>query len=401
MNGNIFTLLLVKRNEFIELVDLQEERYDSLVLPLTREGQIIGYISASISQTVTTQKIQETVGTLAFIGGLILIVVAVLSYFLVVGITRPIVKAAALLEDIASGEGDLIQRLHIHSHDEMGILAKWFNKFVEKVQQMMQDIQIHVNTVATSSEELSANSQEMLQTSHSMSQAITEEAVALQQSSETISTMIQSMESMFGKITTIQAMSHQAEAVAIHGNEVVDMTGISMENIEKSTKKIEGVVEVITGIANQTNLLSLNAAIEAVKAGDAGKGFAVVANEVRNLAEKSSHSVVEIHQLVEESRTNVEQGAKVIHETQGVLSQIIGQVQEMTQYLNELSLVISDQKQAIRDVSNGVDSFSELSKNNTIGVTEMVHALNESATTADRLSGLADDLMAQVNRFKV
>lgn len=379
----------------------QEERYDAIVLPIHHNEKIIGYVSTSISQNDTFQKIVDTILILAGVAVAVTIAGIIWAYFAVLIILKPLENVARLLKDIASGEGDLTKRLTIKTKDEMGELSHWFNQFVIKVHEIIKDIQMDANTLTSTSEELSASAMQMQNNSDTISSAISNEAAATQENSETINDMGRSLESMFQRIKEIQEMTTEAEKTAVQGNDVVEKTSTTMNNIEDSTRKIEGVINVIRDIANQTNLLSLNAAIEAAKAGDSGKGFAVVADEIRNLAEKSGTSVIEIQQLIEAGNQNAQEGTTVIAETQQLLTQFIQQVQNISMQINDLSTAISQQEERINAVYKGVEMISNLSSNNSTASNELSSSLTEIAQTTDSMSELAETLMSKVEQFKI
>lgn len=388
-------------NQHLELVDLSGETYDALILPLTYKDHLIGYYSIAISQSLTQQKIIETAGLLLGIGFIILLIVLTLATFFLNRFTQPIINTTNLLKNIAAGEGDLTKRLKVETKDEIGRLAHWFNQFVEKLQGIIKDIQHDTNTLASSSEELSANTMEMSQTASNVTKAISDESQAITVSSTTLQQLTKSFDSMFVNMKSVQELSHNAELQAIRGNEVVDRTHQSMVEIENSTQKIKQITSVITEISNQINLLSLNAAIEAAKAGDSGKGFAVVAEEVRRLAERTDVSVVEIQKLVTESTECVQNGSSIINETRTVLGALISQVRDISGDLKSLTGVIKEQEKGIHEISNGVNRIAGLSGQNDTGMTELNLTIEESAKTTDQLSQLADQLMNKTNIFKI
>lgn len=392
-------------NLSVKTVHVQQDEegklYDTQVLPLMEGKQVIGYLSASISQDVTMQKLWEIVQLLSTITAIIIVLGIGICFLIVRGALKTIPQVTALLKNIAQGEGDLTKRLSIKRRDEMGILAQLFDGFVEKIHRLMEGIQEASTQLGASSEELSNSSNLMEKNSGRISRAISEESASLHETSRTINTMVESLDEVFGRIKTIQSNAQGAWDVAEHGKQAVVRTTATMVNIESSSKRIEGITSVITEIASQINLLSLNAAIEAAKAGDTGRGFAVVADEVRRLAERSAQTVDEIQNSIQESSRSVEEGIVVIKETQTVFHQIIDEVRHISESMDQLSNEISEQEVGIHEISSGVEQVLELSDDNASAVEELSSSLSEVAFTTKDLSQLAESLMDQVNQFKL
>lgn len=383
------------------LEDTEGESYDSLLKPILLNDAPIGYISVNISQRLTSEKIWISVKSLALSGIVVLILIGLLSYAIVLQITKPIAAAVKILDQIADVGGDLTQRMDERGNGELAELAKAFNLFTQKVQAIIKEIQDYTDPLASSAEELSSSATLMTQTANGISKAITEENNAIQDGNETTNSMIQSLGEMFDKIKRIQTETDNAKEVAEHGGEVIEKTISTMRNIEDNTRKIEGVVGVITDIANQTNLLSLNAAIEAAKAGSSGKGFAVVAEEVRSLAEKSAQQVVEIRNLVDVSRDSVQNGSKVIEEIQKVFQEIQTGAEQVMVNVSEVTDDMSHQEQAIQEVSGGMKVISQLSSENAASAQELSRTLDETDITTADLSQLAEKIYDTVKVFTV
>ena len=197
----------------------------------------------------------------------------------------------------------------------------------------------------------------------------------------TIKEMVDTIFSTNEKVQEIQALAIAAENSASEGSEAVYKTNSSMNLIGESSKKINGIVDVITDIASQTNLLSLNAAIEAAKAGELGKGFAVVADEVRSLAERSSESVIEIRGLIDVSSTNVSEGNKVILETGKILENIIQQINTITRSVKFVSDEFVEQTKSIQVLSQNVEHVYKVSENNAIDATDLANKSRSAASS--------------------
>lgn len=381
--------------------DVQGERYDSLLTPILLNQMPVGYLSVNISQKRTNKKIIESVLFLTGSGLVVLFFIGLFSAIVVLQITKPVEEASRILKQIASVGGDLTQRMDERGSNELSDLAKAFNTFIHKVQVIIKEIQSYTEPLASSSEELSSSTNLMSQTANEINKAIIDENTAVQQGNTTTKAMTESLEIMFNSIKTIQAEASTSRKVAEHGGDVIEKTITTMKDIDGNTQKISGVVGVITEIANQTNLLSLNAAIEAAKAGDSGKGFAVVAEEVRSLAEKSAQQVVEIRGLVDVTQGSVKNGSQVIEEIQQVFTEIQTGATKVLTNVTEVTDDMAHQEQAIQKVAGGMHLIAQLSEENTVSVQELSRTLDETDTTTAELSQLAEKIFDTIKVFNV
>jgi|GEM_PF-5056888 len=361
---------------------------------------VAGIVAENKKKSVVIQEqakstMQMQVGLL-----LLMILIAILtSMVLAKMFSKPVQQLNDKFQQLADKK--LTTRATLTGQDEIGEMARNFNRVAESIQKVVQEIQLGATDLSTGSQELAASMAEMKKTSEDISESITNEASALQQSSGTVAELVNSMESTFNKIKAIRSRAENSEISATKGTAVVRKTSETMAKIESSSQKISKAIMVITEIANQTNLLSLNAAIEAAKAGESGKGFAVVADEVRNLAEKSGHSVRLISALLEESTAVVQEGTQVVVNTENAFREIIREVQGISQELASLSSEVTQQEAGLREISQAVDEISGLSEENATGIRELSSSIEESDRTTDDLSLLAQGLLEKTHSFEV
>jgi len=331
------------------------------------------------------------------------------------GVTRPINEVAHMLEDIASGEGDLTQRLRYNKRDELGELASWFNRFLDKLQptiaQIKQSItearatadqsshiasqtsdgmQIQfreVDQVATASNEMSATAQEVASSASNAAEAARGADESAQQSR-----------------TIIERSSKDIRTLADEISKAVN----EVEALAVNSEQIGSVLEVIRSIAEQTNLLALNAAIEAARAGDSGRGFAVVADEVRNLARRTQDSVEEIRQVIERIQGATRGVVTTMHTSHQHAQANVEQIQNAAQTLGRISdavSVISDMNLQIASAAEEQSAVAEEVNRNVAAIRTVTETLTEQATesakVSSQLNSLANQQMKLMDQFKV
>ena len=330
-------------------------------------------------------------------------------------VTKRLNDFVAKVTDLARGEGDLTKLIVVKSNDEFGLLADEINSLVDKIRKIISQIAQTSEQVSSSAIELQSNAVQM---------AAGAEHVAAQ--AETVATAGEEMSATSGDIAQNCQMasegSQQANAAAVSGARVVDETIAVMnsiaERVKSSAKAVESlgsrsdqigeIVGTIEDIADQTNLLALNAAIEAARAGEQGRGFAVVADEVRALAERTTRATREIGEMIkaiqqetkgaviamEEGVSEVSKGSEKAADSGRALEQILQQINDVNSQIHQVATAAEEQTATTSEISNNMQQITEV-------VADTSRGAKESAAAANRLSALADDLRRIVSQFKI
>ncbi len=360
--------------------------------------------------------------------GFVSLVILVLNGMMRI-ILKPINETVTTLEDISEGEGNLTKRIKVNSRDEAGLLSLNFNRFVDKLQEMIKRIAEHTDYVSNSSDDLASIATVLAQNSQETSQNSKEVAVAaddmshniggiaatLQTASENVSQVAAATEQMKTTITEIATRSADAhkqtsEAVTLGENssEQIAALGRSMTDIGK-------VVADITDISEQTNLLALNATIEAARAGEAGKGFAVVANEIKALSTQTNEATEDIKEKIngieQASRitiSGIEKLSQIIYAINDIVSIIAAAVEEQSVTAKELSENISNISVGLHDINENtaaITTVSEKIANDIEGIDVRSENISERSMnvlkSSEGLKELSHNLKNLIDQFKV
>ena len=368
-----------------------------------------GQTSHDTESAISTANVMLAV---VLVASLILLVVQ--GTWIIQGIMRPLLSASEIASSIA--QGDLGRSINQPSQqDEASALIRSLATMQRDLRGMIGVVRGNADSVHSLTRQLSSGCHEVADSSAQQSEAANTMAAAASQ-------MTASIEEITRHSAQALDMANQAERLAKDGGKVIhqvvqDMDGIArsvqqsaqvIRTLDQESEQIFGIIQVIKGIADQTNLLALNAAIEAARAGEQGRGFAVVADEVRSLAGRTSASTQEIAAMVQRIQTStrdaatsmeagvaqVDKGMAVTADVEKAIREILEATLSTTHLVNDISRTIGEQSLASNEIAHQVESIANMSVRNS-------QVIGQTADTTDELSGLAGQLSLSVDRFRL
>lgn len=390
-----------------------KESFDDLrnMIDIIQEKQI----TASETYTVKAIELSRDVNRQLLMSLIIGLIVVFLMMLIVPKLITPLLYIRQSVEGIASGNGDLTSRISLHSRDELGDLADKFNQFLDKMHYMVSNIKdcsLRVSHCSSDLSRVSSNNRHALELQsqaldmvvsavHEMSTAIGEVA---RNTSRTADQAMNAQDLSMKGLNTVTKTVQQIQ----HVSDQVSGVSVLITEVEQQVANVTSVLDVIRGIAEQTNLLALNAAIEAARAGEQGRGFAVVADEVRTLASRTQDSTTDIQVMLEKLQSGVRGAVAAMKSSAESAIHSVDTANEAGQALNEINEAVATITDMTVQVAAAIEEQSVVIEDinkNLVQISDQAITTSESANKTDQagkeLDSASHDLMSNIGNFRL
>ena len=336
--------------------------------------------ASTIEKAELSSRIELIVlGTIAVLLGMFA------AWWLTRSITRPLDEAVIVAETVAAG--DLTAQIEVKYQDETGKLLQALKNMNASLVGIVAQVRTGSDSLMTAASQIAAGNQDLSSRTEQQASSLEETASSMEELTTTVRHNGESA-------AQANQLAISASDIASKGGTVVSEVVQMMEAINASSKKMVDIINVIDGIAFQTNILALNAAVEAARAGEQGRGFAVVASEVRNLAQRSASAAREIKTLIDDSVGKIESGSRLVNEAGSTMTEIVGSIRSVTDIMGEITAATREQVDGIAQVNQAVSQMDQVTQQNAALV-------EEAAAAAESMQHQTAALVQAVSVFNI